>query len=130
MSQESISITNTVLLLGLTLVVMIAVWGLIYGLRRRISFRLLRGLAAVPVLGCAATYLVALLYLPGVAVHEFSHALFAWLTGGRVAHMTLIPREQQGGVTWGEVGHTRGIRFSKGSSAWPLCCSAAPWSSS
>ncbi len=42
----------------------------------------------------AAVWLYALPLLPGVALHELSHALMAWILGARVGRVSIVPVRQ------------------------------------
>ena len=49
---------------------------------------------------------MALLLLPGVLLHELSHALGAFILVGEVAEISVLPRVTEGGgIQWGSVKH-------------------------
>jgi hypothetical protein len=80
-----------------SLLVFLAAFGLLLLLERFVH-RLLQEVALL-VTGHsdAAIFLYSIPLLPGVALHELSHAVMARLLGVRVRSLTLIPQRQRGG---------------------------------
>jgi hypothetical protein len=62
---------------------------------------------SLPLIGCCATALIGLIFLPGTAVHEFSHALLARLIGWEVTDFSLRPKKDEQVLELGHV-HTEG----------------------
>jgi hypothetical protein len=50
--------------------------------------------------GRGASFPVILCRLPGTALHELAHYLVGFVTGGRPAGFTIIPRKSGSGNTW------------------------------
>ena len=70
----------------------------------RLAHRALHALSLLVAGGSGlSTYLYAFPLLPGVALHECSHALMAMLLGVEVRSFSLIPRRKADGVTLGSV---------------------------
>jgi hypothetical protein len=80
---------------------------LVHKFKWKMISALWRILRSLPLIGCAATALVGLIFLPGTVVHEFSHALLARLIGWEVTDFSLRPKKDERRLELGHV-HSEG----------------------
>jgi len=92
-----------ILFVGLFIWLIVTLY-LVHKFKWKMIFALWRVFRSLPLIGCAATAFVGLIFLPGTVLHEFSHALLARLIGWEVTDFSLRPKKDEQRL---ELGHVR-----------------------
>jgi len=98
--------TDTLIFLGYFLWLIVTLF-LVYKLKWKIVPALWGILRALPLVGCGTRFFVGLILLPGIVLHEYSHALLARLVVGDIDDMSITPKKEAERLKLGYVTHKR-----------------------
>jgi hypothetical protein len=100
---ELTTCTYEIIRFAVLFICLIVILRLVYKFKNEMMSALWRVFRGLPLIGCAATAFVGLIFLPGTFLHECSHALLARLIGWEVTDFSLRPREKEGSIELGHV---------------------------